>query len=200
MPLSEEQRLNMIKRREKILDCAIHLFASEGYEATTIKKIAESAEVSFGSVFTYFKDKEQLFLASVVEPLKTFSEQVLDFNASTQEPLVELKEMVSKHIQLFAEVKSYLTLVVQVVGQPHRYPAAFEQLDQFHDQLREKISRLIENGQQKGLLIKQEPMPVATVYTSLLIGIRLNNTDARYSQIWDQYIPPVLQLFGPIRK
>ncbi|GGB32476.1 TetR family transcriptional regulator [Virgibacillus dakarensis] len=198
MPLSEEQRLNMIKKRQKILDSAITLFASEGYEGTTIKKIAESAEVSFGNVFTYFKDKEQLFLASVVEPLGTFSEQVLDFNTDAEDPLVELQEMVTKHIQLFAGVKSYLTLVAQVVGQPHRYPAAFEQLDQFHDQLREKISCLIKNGQHKGVLMKQDTMPVATLYTSLLIGIRLNNTDTRYSKIWDQYISPALQLFGPI--
>ncbi|MFA1820324.1 TetR/AcrR family transcriptional regulator [Virgibacillus oceani] len=198
MALSEEQRLNMIKRRENILHSAISLFAAEGYEGTTIKKIAASAEVSFGNVFTYFKDKQQLFYASVVEPLSNYSEQMLDFNAEAEDPIAELKKTITKHITLFSAAQDFLTLVVMVVGQPHRFPEPFEQLDQFHDQLREKISRLIINGQQKGLLMKQESLPLATVYTSLLIGLRLNSTDARYSDMWEKFNSSVLQLFGPI--
>lgn len=58
----------------------------------------------------------------------------------------------------------------------------------------------IMNRQNKGLLIMQEPMPVATLYTSLLIGIRLNSTDTRYSEMWERHISPILQLFGPIHK
>src|SRR5690625_1525064 len=197
MALSEEQKMNMKKRRENILDSAITLFASEGYEGTTIKKVAASAGVSFGNVFTYFEDKQQLFFASVVEPLEDFSGQILDFDPNAEDPITELKETIAKHVALFSSVKNYLMLVVQVVGQPHRFPAPFEHLDQFHNRFRNKICKLIMNGQTKGLLIKQEPMPVATLYTSLLIGIRLNNTDTRYSRMWEMYIPPLLHLFGP---
>lgn len=200
MALSQEQRLNMKRRRENIRDSAIALFASEGYEGTTIKKIAEAAGVSFGNVFTYFEDKQQLFFASVVEPLEAFSEQILDFNPDAADPIGELKKTIGEHVSLFSRFQSYLTLVVQVIGQPHRFPEPFKQLDQFHDRLRNKICKLIMNGQNKGVLINQEPMPVATLYTSLLIGIRLNSTDTRYSEMWEQHISPVLQLFGPIKK
>lgn len=199
MALSEEQRLNMEKRRENIRDSAITLFALEGYEGTTIKNIAEAAGVSYGNVFNYFEDKQQLFLAAVVDPLEEFSEQVLDFNPDAEDSIAELKETIAKHIKLFSRIKNYLTIVVQVVGQPHRFPEPFEHIDRFHDVLREKVCKLIKNGQNKGLLIQQDPMSVATLYTSLLIGIRLNNTDTRYNQMWKQYIPPVLQLFGPMK-
>lgn len=199
MALSEEQRLNMKKRREKIRDQAITLFSEQGFEGTTIKQVAEAAEVSFGSVFTYFEDKQQLFYAAVVEPLDDFSAEVLDFNPYAEDLIGELKRTIHHHVHIFAGIKNYLTLVVQVVGQSHRFPEPFEQLDQFHDQLREKICGLIINGQEKGLLIKQDPIPVATLYTSLLIGIRLNNTDSRFNKMWDKYTEPMLQLFGPIK-
>ena len=75
----------------------------------------------------------------------------------------------------------------------------FESLDQFHNQFRGKVSRLIENGQQKGLLIKQDPLIVATLYTSLLIGMRLNSTDRRYSDIWEEFALATIAIFGPIR-
>ncbi|MDQ0271445.1 TetR/AcrR family transcriptional regulator [Cytobacillus purgationiresistens] len=200
MPLSEQQILNMKKKRETILEAATSLFATEGYEATTIKKISEAANVSFGSVFTYFKDKEELFYTAVVEPLKELSDRILDFNPDPMDPVAELEKMIAVHIKLFAGINQYLTLVVQVVGQHQRYADIFEKLDTFHDEFLEKVSILIQNGQKKGLLIQQEPLPVATLYTSLLIGIRLNNTDTLYSNMLDHYVPAALQLFGPKNK
>lgn len=200
MPLSEKQLLNMKKKREKILETATHLFATEGYEGTTIKKVSEAANISFGSVFTYFKDKEELFHTAVVEPLESFSHQVLDFHPDAENPIIELEKMIKNHIQLFATINNYLTIVVQIVGQHQRFPDIFKELDEFHDIFREKVSLLLQNGQEKGLLVHQDPMTVATLYTSLLIGIRLNSTDIRYNDSWENYVSSTIQLFGPILK
>lgn len=200
MPLSEKQLLNMKRRREKILETATYLFATEGYEGTTIKKVSEAANISFGSVFTYFKDKEELFYTAVTEPLKEISIHILDFNHNAENPVAELEEMIKKHIKLFSGFNHYLTLVVQVIGQYQRYPNIFKELDEFHDNFREKVSSLVKNGQQQGVLVKQDPLTVATLYTSLLIGIRLNSTDTRYNDIWEKYVPSALNLFGPIEK
>ncbi|WP_017187013.1 TetR/AcrR family transcriptional regulator [Alkalibacillus haloalkaliphilus] len=198
MPLSEQQLLNMKKKRKGILEAATFLFATEGFEGTTIKKVSEVAGVSFGSVFTYFKDKEELFYTAVVEPLKEFSEVVFDFDTDADHPKEELENMIKTHIELFAGVNNYLTLVVHVVGQHQRYPDIFKELDDFHNEFRERVGLLVKNGQQKGIFVEQDPLVVATLYTSLLIGIRLNTTDSRYSEMWKQYISSAVNLFGPI--
>ncbi|KHF41426.1 TetR/AcrR family transcriptional regulator [Halalkalibacter okhensis] len=200
MPLSEEQKLNMKKRRESILEVATGLFATEGYEGTTIKKVSEAANISYGSVFTYFKDKEELFRTVVLEPLNEFSDVLFDFNPDAEDPTKELEKMIKTHIHIFSGMNSYLTLVIQVVGQHNKFPEIFSELNQFHDKLLDKVSRLVENGQDKGLFIQQPPFTVAALYTSLLIGVRLNTTDARLSAIWDSYISSIMNLFGPIYK
>ncbi|WP_042224210.1 TetR/AcrR family transcriptional regulator [Oceanobacillus manasiensis] len=200
MPLSEEQKLNMEKRRAKILEVATVLFATEGYEGTTIKKVSEAAEISYGSVFTYFKDKEELFRTVVLEPLNYLSEALFDFNPDTNDPMKELEKIIRTHIHVFAGMNTYLTLVVQVIGQHNKFPEIFSELDQFHNKLLDKVSRLVKNGQNQGLLIQQNPFTVAALYTSLLIGIRLNTTDARFSEAWDSYISSIMNLLGPIYK
>ncbi|GAF63485.1 putative transcriptional regulator [Bacillus sp. TS-2] len=200
MPLSEQQILNMKVKRRKILEAATYLFATEGYGGTTIKKVSEAANVSFGSVFTYFKDKEELFYTVVVEPLENFSKQVLAFDEHAENPLDELKKMITEHIKIFSEINHYLQLVVQDIGQHERFRESFELLDAFHDQFRGKISVLVKNGQQKGLLEKQDPLIVATLYTSLLIGFRLNSTDKRYSDISEKVALSTFNIFGPIMK
>lgn len=182
------------------MEVATDLFATEGYEGTTIKKVSEAANISYGSVFTYFKDKEELFYKVITEPLTDLSNDLFNFNPDADDPITELEKMIEKHIKIFAGMNTYLTLVVLIVGQHTRFPSVFEELDQFHSQLLERISQLVENGQNKGLLVEQDSFKVATLYTSLLIGIRLNTTDSRFSELWGSYVSSVLNLFGPIYK
>ncbi|GAF22001.1 transcriptional regulator RutR of pyrimidine catabolism [Bacillus sp. JCM 19047] len=200
MPLSDEQRESMKKKRATILTAATDLFATLGFEGTTIKKVSEAANVSFGSVFTYFKDKDALFYAVVVEPIDAFKEEVLSFNPNAVQPVVELKKMIHTHIDLYARLQHYLTIVVQIIGQYHKYPEIFAKLDEFNDEFCERVKILVENGQKKNVLVKQDPMTVATMYTSLLTGLRINTTDSRYSSFWEPFKQSAIHLFGPIEQ
>ena len=46
--------------RTRILDAARELFAAEGYEAVTMRRIAERIEYSATAIYFHFKDKEAL--------------------------------------------------------------------------------------------------------------------------------------------
>lgn len=50
-------------RREEILQAAKELFLEQGYEATTIRRIADRVGVSAPALYLYFPDKEQMMLA-----------------------------------------------------------------------------------------------------------------------------------------
>lgn len=49
--------------RARILQTALDLFREQGYEATTMRAIAERANVALGSAYYYFRSKEQLIQA-----------------------------------------------------------------------------------------------------------------------------------------
>jgi AcrR family transcriptional regulator len=49
------------RSRRAVLDAALHLFAPQGYRATTMREIAERAGVSTGNVYHHFPDKERIF-------------------------------------------------------------------------------------------------------------------------------------------
>ncbi|WP_319523626.1 TetR/AcrR family transcriptional regulator [Breoghania sp.] len=50
------------QRLETILGAAQSLFAGEGYHKASMEKIADSAEVSVGTLYFYFKNKEDLLV------------------------------------------------------------------------------------------------------------------------------------------
>ncbi|MET1014856.1 MAG: TetR/AcrR family transcriptional regulator [Paenisporosarcina sp.] len=200
MSITTEQQLKMRAKRERILDEAIRLFSEQGYNDTTISKVAKEAGISFGSVFTYFATKEELFYSAITEPLEKFSVELLDFNPKADHPLDELNSMIQKHIKQFSYYSLFLRLVVQVIGQHKRFEEPFRELNLFHIRFREKIAELVENGQQKGVLLKLDPFFVTTSYTSFLMGLRLNLADdPDHEMWWAEYAPYALQLFGPNR-
>ncbi len=51
-----------IVMKEKILNSALQLFCEKGYYNTTTNEIAQRAGVSIGSLYSYFKDKDTIFL------------------------------------------------------------------------------------------------------------------------------------------
>ena len=51
------------KTKQKIVDAALQLFRDHGYEATTMRMVAEHAGVSLGNAYYYFKSKDLLLQA-----------------------------------------------------------------------------------------------------------------------------------------
>lgn len=73
--------------REKILAAARGLFADPGYEATTIRMIANAAGVAVGSVFTTFDGKEDVLAEIVFERYAGLAQALASALAETQGPV-----------------------------------------------------------------------------------------------------------------
>ncbi len=76
-----------MKRRERILQVALELFANDGYNATSTSKIAEQAEVSEGLIFRHFGSKNGLLEALGAladEKISVMIEPILDQQKAKQ--------------------------------------------------------------------------------------------------------------------
>jgi len=49
------------RRREKLLEKTFRLFVRHGFAGVTMRQVAVAADVSIGSLYHYFKDKDDLF-------------------------------------------------------------------------------------------------------------------------------------------
>lgn len=68
------------QKEQRILEAATQVFASDGYHKAKISKIAEIAELSIGTVYVYFKNKEAIIvhLLSEVWDLLILSAQKIE--------------------------------------------------------------------------------------------------------------------------
>lgn len=184
------------QKREEIFQAGLKLFAQNGYSKTTIKEIAKEAGVSFGTVFTYFDTKENLFRTCVVEPLAYFREHMLEvYEGLDNITLVKLKELIGNHVDFFFEKEQELRIIQYVIGQPHRF-SEIEELDQFADAFFAFIQDIVKTGMDKGLLPESNPQEVGYSYLAYLNGIRLTFTDHANAQLTNAFKNQALRLFG----
>lgn len=63
-------------RRESIIQAAIEVFSKKGFQAAGISEIAQRAGVADGTIYQYFKNKEDLFFSIPIEKTKEFRSKV----------------------------------------------------------------------------------------------------------------------------
>lgn len=90
----EERRLRDKKRRiREILEAARKIFISKGYLNTTMLDIAEEAELSRGTLYLYFKSKEEITFQVIVESFEMILNGLIDAVASNEKGLDKLIAM-----------------------------------------------------------------------------------------------------------
>jgi AcrR family transcriptional regulator len=68
------------RSRTQILEAALKLFSHRGYGATSVRDIAEAANVSKGNVYHHFPDKETIFRALLDQYFQAMSTPEFPFN------------------------------------------------------------------------------------------------------------------------
>lgn len=63
MGITERKARERARRRESIIDAAEKVILENGFEETTMDEIAEGAELSKGTLYLYFENKNEIYLA-----------------------------------------------------------------------------------------------------------------------------------------
>jgi AcrR family transcriptional regulator len=70
-------------KRRQILEGACRMFLAQGFDAASMGAIAREAGVSKGTLYVYFKSKEELFAAIVEERRRQQAEEIFTFDRTT---------------------------------------------------------------------------------------------------------------------
>jgi len=75
------------RRRQQLTAAAIELFSERGYHTTTIRDVAERANVSIGLIYQYVEDKEDLLYLALAQVLDSYKARIPEALAGVTEPL-----------------------------------------------------------------------------------------------------------------
>jgi len=136
------------EKRALILKAAVETFAKKGYHQGTITAIAREAGISYGLVYNYFKNKEDIVLTLFRERWQIFIEHIEEVQHQDISPVYKLVS-VGKFLLRSYELEPNLMKVLVLNVVPHSY---------FFDKNKTSIVKafgliqeIIEEGQKKGI-------------------------------------------------
>lgn len=83
-------RADGIEARQRLIDAGLRLFAQNGFQQTSVREVAQAAQVNLASISYYFGDKTGLYRAVFTEPLGQHSQPCRPVPENTGKPLAEL--------------------------------------------------------------------------------------------------------------
>ena len=96
--------MTVSKTKAKLVDVARQLFAKMGVENTTMNDIALASKKGRRTLYTYFKSKEDIYLAVVESELDILSDMMKHVVEKDIQPDEKLMEMIYTHLDAVKEV------------------------------------------------------------------------------------------------
>lgn len=151
-PVNRRQEASR-KRREAILAAALEVFAAEGFAAARLDDVAEKAGVAKGTIYLFFKDKDELFeqlLVSAITPVLT---QIEAMSQVSEQPLDSVLAAIFGHFRREILETNRREIIRLVVSEGRRFPKIAEI---YHRQVVAKgtaiIRRLAKKARERGEL------------------------------------------------
>lgn len=158
-----------IDRKHLIVEAATRSFTQFGYKATTMDSVAKLANVGKGTIYTFFKNKEELFdeiVSTLLTEMRKEAEKVIDdelpFFENVHRALYSMLEFRKKHqftIKIFQESTDVGT------------PAVQEVVKRLEKMILQFIAAKIEAAVAKGELKECNPEVTAFVMVKLYISL-----------------------------
>jgi len=102
-----------LARKQRIFGAALIIFAKKGYQSATMDEIAALSNVGKGSIYRYFKNKEELLAELLEEHYGNIIKRIKDIFSGEHDLQHELREMIEVWIE-FIENNPVVYRLIQV--------------------------------------------------------------------------------------
>ena len=106
--------VNNLKRNKpkykQIIDAAVIAIAENGYHQAQVSKIAKQAGVADGTIYLYFKNKEDILISVFQEKMGVFVDNLQDIIKNESSSSEKLIQMIENHFQVLAKDRHLATV------------------------------------------------------------------------------------------
>ena len=172
------QQMDPQERRRAFLDVALALFQEKGYDKTTINDIINQMGVSKGAFYHYFQSKED-----VIEQISDhYAERVIRMADQMADlPDVNAIEKVNRLFQLTQGYKrdsrEKRSMIKRIFQNEDNLKLERKILQKLRFQMRESITKIIQQGIREGHFRKTDPREMAEFFQFVIQGLNTSTEE-----------------------
>jgi AcrR family transcriptional regulator len=150
------------KREEKkmrILDAALKVFSDKGYVPAALDDVAREADVAKGTLYLYFRDKEDLFSSTIMYVIDRLAERLRVNVHDSMDPLEALELLAYHQLDFFAGNRDFFCVFHNILQENllKKHKKLFDSLNKRTEELIEYVSSVVERGKKAGQIRKDIP-------------------------------------------
>ncbi|MCK4235889.1 MAG: TetR/AcrR family transcriptional regulator [Candidatus Krumholzibacteria bacterium] len=194
--LSRKEKERLWRRRH-MLSSALELFAEKGYHNISMHKIAKKAEFAIGTLYKFFRNKEDLYKALVTEMATDYNRILTEVLAGEEDTLTVIRSYISVKSDFFADrITSLRLYLAETRGASFNIAAGLDRdMLKLYNELVERLAAVMEVGIKRNVLRRMDPYYMAISLegiTNAFLFCWLENPE-RHS--YEENIPMISELF-----
>lgn len=177
-------------RAADIRDAARTLFARRGYEATSMRAIADAADVSLGLAYNYFSGKEDLLRAIVEEGMTQVEDTLTELDAEAS-PETRFRRFVVACLDTVRTHRTFWQLLYSLRQQPEAGDALGDTLEGLYAEIHTRLRSIF------AALDDDAPDVSARLLFATLDGVGQHYVRTPESYPLDRVVDQIIDRFSP---
>ncbi len=154
--------------RDSIIDSARYVFSRFGYRKATMDSIARAARKAKSSIYYYFRDKEEIFLAVIEKEASVVKIEIRNALASAADPKEKLTVYVLTRMRIVHRIaKFYSAFREEYLKEYDFIQRLRENIDRYETKI---ILDILREGIKKGIFAIPDPVMTANFFMIALKG------------------------------
>ena len=198
MGIQERKEREKERRRQQIIVAAKRVFSQKGLSGTTMEEIAKESELSPGTLYLYFKNKEELYASLSLRILQFLSIRVAQV---VKEKGEGPSEKLDRLIEAMYEVYEFDPMVI--INMFHLQssetlknlsPELITEIKTLSKKALANMAGIFEEGIEQGVFIDRHPTALADIFWSLFSGVILWEASKNVINKDKNYLKPTLAI------
>ena len=182
MGIQERKEREKERRRQQIIVAAKRVFSEKGFNKATMEDIAQEAELSPGTLYLYFKNKEELYASLSLRILQYLHIRVEHVNKEDLNPEQKLDALIEAMYDVYAFDPLILINMFHLQSSETLKNLSDKLMGEIEDLSRKSIGAIatvFEEGINAGVFIDRHPVALADIFWALFSGVILWTTSKK---------------------
>jgi AcrR family transcriptional regulator len=143
----------------RILDAALKVFSEKGYVPAVLDDVAREADVAKGTLYLYFRDKEDLFASTIMFVIDKLAERIRINIRESMDPLEALELLAYHQLDFFAGNRDFFCVFHNILQENllKKHKKIVDSMYKRMDELIEYVTRVVERGKKTGRIRSDIP-------------------------------------------
>jgi len=194
--LSRRER-EKLRQRQEMLAAALELFSEKGYHNVSMQEIAKRSEFALGTLYKFFKNKEDLYKALMMEKAEEYHRILNDVLSGQNDTLTVVRDYIAAKARIFADNVATLRLYfAETRGASFNIKAGLDQdIRKLYDELIKRLSLVLEKGIRRNIFRKVNPYYMAVALEGLTNAFLLCWLEDPEQHSYETNVPLITELF-----